>query len=113
MQTRKRKKRFKIREKRMFKTRFGFRGALLSLVTVAALSLTGCQMMSDLFPFFKGDEDAPNVVDVPADEGLPAKGWTEPGAEVAAPDEWAVVKSVKFPIIYTQVSQHIYPSFPT
>ena len=77
--------------------------AFLLLIAVSALSLTGCQMIHDLFPFFGGGEDAVNI-DVPPSD-MPDDNWTGPGEGVASPDEWEVVKSVKFPVIYFSYDQ--------
>ena len=72
----------------------------LPILVMSVLMLSGCQMMSDLFPFFGGGGEDAGAIDVPQDPELPDRTWTAPGEGVATPDEWEVVKSVKFPVIY-------------
>ncbi len=76
-----------------------------SLLLTSAMLLSGCQMMSDLFPFLGGGGEDAGAIDVPSDPELPDASWTEPGEGVASPDEWEVVKSVKFPVIYFSYDQ--------
>jgi peptidoglycan-associated lipoprotein len=78
----------------------GLRTAFLPLLAVLALSLTGCQMMHDLFPFFGGGEgEGEQPIGVPVSD-MPEEQWTGPGESVSAPGEWDVVTSVKFPVVY-------------
>jgi len=88
----------------MRKIRAMLNATFLPILVGAALSLTGCQMMHDLFPFFGGDDEAGNI-DVPPTDDVPEQTWTAPGEGVASPDDWEVVKSVKFPVIYFSYDQ--------
>ena len=72
---------------------------LVSLFVMPLFMGTGCQMMSDLWPFGSGVSE-PEGIPVPA-EDLPGD-WGEPGAPVGdrAEGEWKHRDDLKLPTIY-------------